>query len=191
MSTQPTPHDQPQDRRDGYPRHNYYGDLTNDTDEPGDEPETDRVQGSPTRDLKLEWMATELLKHGATYLDPVVLTEDPEESDLAVHDDSTDAELSDPEFYVREAPSQQATAYGLYQRRVNPDCGHLVSGGIIQDRPLEDFMHIVDSWLDELTRRGHITASQRDDLHDHAKQQKRGGETHDTEIIRNLITELR
>lgn len=199
---------QPRNRqRETYPRENYFGD--GDTDE-YDALDGDGgahfVVGKPTREMKIEWMATELLKEGATFLDPVVVMEDPDEcphnceayeedgecdhESYALHNEDTAAELSPPLRYVREDPSQQVSSYGLYKRRENPECGHLVSGGLLKDRKLREFLGIIEDWLGELERRGRVSASDRADLEHQAKQLKRDDELRDRQILRVLVREV-
>lgn len=154
-----------------YPRRDYFGN-DEDSDSLGG------VRQSYPGTAKAEWMAKLLLKEGATFLDPVAL------------EDGASVVLSDPEFYVRESPGQQMTAYGLYRRRVSESSGRLVSGGTIQDRPMGEFLGIVEDWLGELERRGEVRDSERGELVARAKELKHDDELHDVQILRRLIREV-
>jgi len=182
-----------------YSRDNHFGDDAPSGDEPGGH---DSFSGT----AKSEWVAKQLLKDGIGRLDPIVLSEDPtqcpkdcEEFDeegecehlsWMLHDAETSAELSEPRHYVRESPNQILTSSGLYERRENTECGYLISGGAIPDRPAEEFLSIVDDWLTYLKQpSGEFTIrdSEAADLQHRARELKRSGELHDVQILRKLI----
>lgn len=209
MSTN-SPQHQPQDSGEPtreemespYPRDNYFAETESNTTD-----KADSLEFSGT--AKAEWAAKTLLKDGVGRLDPIVLEEDPtkcpedcpefeEEGECRhqswmLHDQDTTNELSEPKHYVRELESQLRTSDGLYRRRENEECGHLVSGGAIPDRPTEEFLGIVDDWLQFLQQPNSdfiITTAERERLLRRARELKRSGEKHDVTILRQLIQEV-
>lgn len=186
-----------------YRRDNYFGDSD-------DEDQRERVGHSQfAGTAKAEWAAKTLLKDGVGRLDPIVLEQDPstcpvdceafdehgecEHQDWVLHDEETSAELSEPKHYIREVDTQLRTSDGLYRRRENAECGHLVSGGAIPDRPTEEFLGIVEDWLQylqQLNSRITITHAESERLMQLARELKQSGEKHDVTILRMLIQEV-
>jgi hypothetical protein len=186
-----------------YPRDNYFAET--DSEESNEDAGHLEFAGI----AKAEWAAKSLLMDGVGRLDPIVLEEDPTQcpkdcpefeadgecrhQSWILHDEDTTNELSEPKHYVRELESQLLTSDGLYRRRENEECGHLVSGGAIPDRPTEEFLGIVDDWLQFLQQPNSnlmITTAERERLLHRARELKRSGEKHDVTILRQLIQEV-
>ena len=100
--------------------------------------------------------------------------------------------LSDPSEYI---PKEVETSFGTvelhvlrHRRRVCPagDCGYVSFGGVLADRPAEEFMDLVNEVLSALD----MPASRRRKLRSDAKARKHRGNKHDQEIMTKFVDEL-
>lgn len=89
------------------------------------------------------WVAHQILRQGASYSCPVCR-----------HELEVESELSDPVEFVPKVVETEHGSLDLLtlpqRRRVCEDCGYISWGGILRDRPAEEFLAIVGDVLDAL-----------------------------------------
>jgi hypothetical protein len=127
-----------------YPRHNYYAGEDNYDDNlvPGGHHE---IPGTS----KHRWVAKNVLRDGATLLDPILLDgKDGDWYEDAVPVDVGSAmQLGDAEHFVVADHNRESLGGAGHPKRCNDTYGHLVGGGTIADRDLDAFMNCIDGWL--------------------------------------------
>ena len=161
--------------RSRHRRDNFWG------DDAQDEPSTghDELAGTD----RAEWVAKELLKHDATFVSPIALTE-PDEYDT--HEEPTTTEMSDPREWQRETEGQLLTSYGLYPRRVDEEHGY-ISPGKIEDRPAEAFRSLVERILATWVARDELRRAEVDVFLEEAMRMKRRNRLSDIDIVAELV----
>lgn len=169
---------------DGYRRDNWWGGESDDADEPQGRSwgHAHQFVAGTSREA---WVAHEILRKGATMLSAVTLFEDPDDP-LAIHDENHASELSDPELHV---PHEASSAwydqdYGVqrHRRRYDLEYGY-VSGVVIEDRPTDDFLAIVDDVVEYAA----LPPSRAEETLEKARELKQRGEHRDVDILERLL----
>jgi len=117
--------------------------------------------------------------------EPLDIEHDPD----AIHERNREVELTDSEVVVpKSAPEQWGgVAYAGYSGRTNPETGYL-SGGestgcVIADRPLPEFMHVVETVL----ALAQLPPQRHEETRAYAEQLKREGELRDRDILARVL----
>ncbi|WP_049980252.1 hypothetical protein [Halolamina rubra] len=188
---------------DGYRRDNWWGDADIDADS--------RVNAAnrPDPNDPNELIAHRLLRDTASMLCKTTLLEEPwnggrlAEAIALVFDDDPDfdgrsqvmhyrqepVELTDPEVRPPTATARDQR----HRKRINREAGY-ISGGhstgvLIQDRPLDAFMSVVQLWL--AGRRTDLLESEKREARQLAARLKQQGELRDVDVLTRVIESVR
>jgi len=198
-----------------YSRENYFSSIAGeyDTERSPQDPSTHEhsKQQSSSGTEKNEWIAKGILRDGATFICPIVLHEDPNQcpvecetyietgdcdhESLSLHDENWEVELSDPIAFPPscggsqiEQTHMQRKAPSTNRWRVNTEYGYLVFGGILQDRPAEEFLEIVDDIIRSMDRT--ILGRDLQEARDLARRLKQSGDHSDVDIMERVVQKL-
>lgn len=139
---------------------------------------------------RAEYVAHNILKRGATLLDPISINEEPTDADL--HEPGERVPVTDPCEYVpkRHEGEYASTDYGAYSKRwrVSEKYGYLCRGPVIADRPSEDLLAIVELVLDLAASIGRpVPDQEREAIRDRAERMKRDSGAHDVTIMAEVV----
>lgn len=188
---------------DGYRRDNWWGD--NETGAVAAVEDDRRADPNDPNEL----IAHELLLDTATMLCKTTLLEEPwnggrmAEAIALVLDDDPDhdgrhyqmhkeqgeTELTDP--VIR--PPTETVRDQRHRKRMNEEAGYITGGEttgvIIQDRPLEEFMSVVQIWLSG--RRGELLEEEKREARQLAARLKHQGEMRDVDVLTKVVASVR
>lgn len=197
-------------------RENFWGQVssTGDTEESTAESHSDTGKMDSVGTTKAEYLAHSILKESGTILCPTALKDpanreypamfewlfqdaclldhDPE----AIHKEQQAIEITDPELYIpREFPDGFApmeSGQYRHRRRYNTEHGYVSFGGIIANRPTDEFMEVIDTLLDFVVRRDEIALqeSKAKKYRRDAIRMKSKGEMHDVSILETILADV-
>jgi hypothetical protein len=171
---------------DQYPRGNWHGDDLDDEPSPSKGHGHVELAGVSRK----RFVAKELLRDGARFLDRELLTKDMNEwyGDAVPVAYGEAVEVSEPRHFEIADESRESRAGYANPKRENETDGRLVSGPVIADRDLDSFLARIDDWLLYLRTQHGVSERDANALRKKAEWLKRHDERgwHDVRIVEEL-----